>query len=438
MCLERPTNKRKMNGKQKKNGRKNRVAIARGMAPPLPPRTTTETVLVEAGAPRRRAPRNRNRGGGNGSTGAKIGAFLGGGAQKLFKMVTGFGDYRVQGNSLVGGTSPAVIKNSAGGMVIRHREYISDIYATPGFVNTQYNINPGLDGTFPWLANIALSFEEYKFHGLIFEFKTMSADNVLSTTTTSTALGTVIMATQYNILDVPFGDKRNMENYEFACSSKPSVSFVHPIECQSNLDANTHLYIRNTTFSGDQRLYDLGNFQIAVQGMAFTGGVIGELWATYEVEFFKPKIVNGLTTQSDHFQLSTVSNANPLGATNINVHRGIQGTCSTNTYTFPLGAVGRFLVTYQVTGTSVTFVVPAVTITGGNIVVNLFTGGTVSIVSNTSTTTGVGIEEFFVNIVPLGTGVASTISWSTGGNLPTTAVGDLFITQVDTFTAISF
>jgi hypothetical protein len=443
--LRKTDNKRKMNANQKrKAARNNRVRIARGQAPPLPPRTQTESVLLAQGAPaRRRPPRNRNRGGagGAGSLGAKVGAFLGGGAQKLFKMVTGFGDYQVQGNSLVAGTSPPVVRNTPGGMVIRHREYITDVFATQTFVNTQYNINPGLNGTFPWLANVALAFEEYKFHGLIFEFKSMSADNVLSTTTTSTALGSVIMATQYNALDNPFGDKRNMENYEFACSAKPSASFVHPIECQSNLDANTHLYIRQGAFVGDQRLYDLGNFQVAVQGMAFTGGVIGELWATYEIEFFKPKIVNGLLSASDHIQLSGVSSVNPLGSSNTRVHTGINGAIGGQSYVFPLNTVGRFLVTYSCVGTVQALTAPALTFTNCTVIANTFQNGTVSVVSNTGSTAANFLQEFTVQVTPSGfTSSAgfSQIAWGSAGSLPTGAIGDLFVVQMDSLNLAGF
>jgi len=276
--------------KYAKAKRANRVRVARGQAPPLPPRRAAimpAPIVVSAPATRRRVPRRRNGGNSGGmGIGSRIGAFLGGGAQKLFKMVTGFGDYKVENNTLVGGNVPNV-QNTPGGFIVRHREYITDIYAASIFTNTVFSINPGLSGVFPWLATVASSFEEYSFRGLIFEYKSMSADNVLSTTTTSTALGTVIMATQYNSLSNNFIDKRTMENYEFANSSKPSLAFVHPIECKANLDANTHLYVRTgATFLGDQRLYDIGDFQIAVQGMAFTGGVIGELWATYEIEFF--------------------------------------------------------------------------------------------------------------------------------------------------------
>lgn len=154
--------------------------------------------------------------------------------------------------------------------------------------------------------------------GLVFEFKTMSSDAVLSSGASS-ALGTVIFATQYNALDKPFEDKRTMENYEFANSTKPSESMLHPVECKRSQTPVDLLYVRTEELvsTGDLRMYDLGNFSFAVQGCqnAAPGQVIGELWCSFEVEFFKPKLLplGGASTLMDHYQLR---GANLVGPTN--------------------------------------------------------------------------------------------------------------------------
>nr|AQU11732.1 capsid protein [Cruciviridae sp.] len=261
-----------------------------------------------------------------GSTiGGHIGSFLGNGIQQVIKSLTGFGDYEISCNSFMPDKlsgDPPVIMNSPhnAGHIVRHREYIGDVYASTAFALTSYPINPGLIGTFPWLSQSADSYEQYKMRGLVFEFKSMSSDAVLSTASSS-ALGTVIFSTQYNALDTPFTDKRTMENYEFATSCKPSVSMLHPVECKASQTANVDYYIRNAPASGDQRLYDLGVFSVAVQGMqgAASNQVIGELWATFEVELLKPKLlIGGGMLLTDHFTSvagSTFNLANPFGTT---------------------------------------------------------------------------------------------------------------------------
>jgi len=224
----------------------------------------------------------------------KLGTFAMKGIPALIKAITGFGDYRIQSNSLItGGLDPPAVVNSInnGGFIVRHREYLQDIPATVDFSLNMFPINVGIAATFPWLSSMAQSFEQYRVRGMVFEFKSLAFDAVLSTATSS-ALGSVIMATQYNVLDLPFNNKFEMENYVFANSSKPSMNFYHPIECAKVQTTVTELYVRNETVpvGADPRLYDMGRFNIGTVGMQAASGVVGELWVTYEVELFKPKI----------------------------------------------------------------------------------------------------------------------------------------------------
>lgn len=276
------------------------------------------------------------------SIGGQIGGWLGHGAQKIIGALTGFGDYNVSDNSLMeGGLNPPQIINSVtkGGIILRHREYLQDITASGTFRLQSFDVNPGLSDSFPWLSNVAASFEEYAMRGICYEFKSMSSDSVLSSSA-STALGTVIMATSYNVLNPNFQSKREMENYEFANSSKPSVSFMHPIECKKSLNPVSELFIRTgpVPATGDARLYDLGNFQIAVEGMQNAGtGTIGELWCTYEIELYKPKYNVPETSSADRFVLTNVTDTAPLGSSYIaNGNNNIGCTISAgNKVSFP-------------------------------------------------------------------------------------------------------
>jgi len=256
---------------------------------------------------------------------------------RVGRTIRGFGDYSIKHNTIMsGGMSPPMITNSVvtGGVILRHREYLRDISAATNFTNLQFDVNPGINATFPWLSQIATSFEQYKFRGLVFEFKSMAADVVLSNAA-STALGTVIMGTKYNVLELPFTNKFEMENWEFTSSCKPSCNLMHPIECAASQTPVDMLYIRTSNatqgaMAGDLRLYDLCNFNIAVQGMQNTGQdgtSIGELWATYEVELYKPKLEEDINTSFAHYdeqalnengitKLGEPQNGYPLGNTN--------------------------------------------------------------------------------------------------------------------------
>lgn len=261
-----------------------------------------------------------------GPAGGALGSKLGKGAQEMFRALTGWGDYTLDGNSLMdGGMSPPQILNSIdkGGYIVRHREYLGDVNSTINFNVESYPLNPGVS-TFPWLSSIAGSFEEYKFRGIVFEFKSTSSDAVLSSATSS-ALGSVIMATEYNVLNPNFTGKMAMENHEFANSCKPSCNFYHPIECKANLTPLSQLFVRTTPVgdNADARLYDLGNFQIATTGMQVAGGAIGELWVTYEIELYKPRYNNGSYIYTDHFNLSGVLSNYNLGTDTMNATNSI-------------------------------------------------------------------------------------------------------------------
>lgn len=300
------------------------------------------------------------------SNGGKLGKWVGTKLGSLLGSIIGFGDYEVEHNSIMkGGMTPPQIVNSSnhGGFIVRHREYIKDIKPTLDFSIESFTINPGDDDTFPWLATLSQNFEEYRMRGLIFEFKSMSSDAVLSTAASS-GLGSVIMSTQYNVLQPAFADKAHMENYEFATSSKPSCTFIHPVECKASMIAQSHLYIRNTTSgTGDARLYDLGKFSIATQGcQGDEDAVIGELWASYEVELYFPRqsdaLIGGPMTDhySGDFASSDLMFGQPETEGSVLFHDGTMpgsavatdATLHRSTYTFPPEIdEGTFQVTYH-------------------------------------------------------------------------------------------
>jgi len=351
----------------------------------------------------------------------------------LITMIKGFGDYSVNQNSIMNGQDPPVVRNSANGIIVRHREYLRDISATTAFTLTSLNINPGLIGTFPWLAAVAENFEQYKWRGLLYEFKSLSSDSVLSSATSS-ALGSVIMATQYDALDPTFPNKFNMENYEYANSSKPSHSFIHPVECKRNQTAFNELFVRSgaAPSGSDLRLYDIGVFNIATVGMQAASGVAGELWCTYEVELIKPKLVTDLGTELlvDHFNLKSITNASPLGTTTtIASGSTIGGTVTSTTYTFPNSILdGTFLVVWTVVGASTAITNPVLSSTTGSFLTQWFNNGS----ANAQTPTGTTTTTTHMVVLFKVTSVPAVITFGGAGTLPAGATGgDLYVIQTN-------
>jgi len=395
-------------------------------------------------------------GGAIGSYFGPVGAALGRSAGDLFRRATGFGDYKVGSNSLIGmGSDPPTIKNSGSrNTIIRHREFLTDIVGTTSFTNTVFPINAGLVSTFPWGAQIGQNFEQYNIKGLIFEFKTTCATALSSST--NTAMGTVIMATEYNSINAPFSSKSQMENHEFCTSSVPSISFMHPIECSREETSIKTLYVRSGAVpsNADQRMYDLGNFQIATVGMQ-ASNIIGELWCTFEIELLKPVLYEsaGDSILFDHYKLasSQMSSANMYGLSNAGIPVGPNGSGS-NAGTFVIlnnavsssiifpntmdGLPAQYFVCYQATGSTTTLtldfatpnVSPGVTVlpywqndSGARITQP---GGAVS---------SIQFVWFIINIAPDTSTATVTYNINTVTLPGSITSGDLFITQMSPY-----
>lgn len=245
-----------------------------------------------------------------GGPGSVVGSVLGGLLNRALYAITGFGDYKIRQNVLLDETNgPPRIVNRGKEFVMRHREYIQDMYSASGAANSvsafaiqSYPIQPGNVVTFPWLSSISDKFEQYRIEGMIFEYKSMYSDAVV---TQNGSLGSIILATEYNAGAPAFPTKQAMENYEFAQSCKPSCSVLHPIECARSQSVLSELYIRSGTVpvNEDIKTYDFGDFYFASQGIPLGGAGsavnLGELWVTYQISFLKPKIVTGSSSYVD-------------------------------------------------------------------------------------------------------------------------------------------
>lgn len=248
-------------------------------------------------------------GGGIGSLFGGAGAAIGAGLGHLAGTIIGRGAYTVKRNTLAMGDGPPVFGDGA--IVITHREYVGDIKSSVNFTNRIWNINPGNPDLFPWLSTIAGQFQNYQFLGLVFEFKTTSAVAVSST---NTALGTVVMATNYDSAAPAFSSKQEMEAYEFSTSTAPCTSALHPVECAPSQNTLSTLYVQTPTAATvDPRFRNLGELNLATVGMQAASNV-GELWVSYHVRLSKPALqpLLGLRNDMLHLYSNSGSDAYPL------------------------------------------------------------------------------------------------------------------------------
>lgn len=236
-----------------------------------------------------------------GALGGPEGSAIGSMAADAIGDLFGFGDYtdtasipyEVNSNSSMGFMTPDAAQIPAmhtenGSVRIRKREYIRDISMTAGFVNIPLVITPKFIGTFPWLHTIARNFEQYKFLGLAFAFRSLAANAIAG----SPAMGSITLATQYDVAETPYTSKAEASNALFATSCKPSENMLHPCECDPEQTPVAPLYLTNTPSfaTEDLRFNFFGLLQIITQGGPATAYTAGELWVTYDVMFYKPQL----------------------------------------------------------------------------------------------------------------------------------------------------
>lgn len=366
--------------------------------------------------------------------GGAIGGILGKGLGFAFRKITGKGDYQVSENTLV---KPMPVPSFGDHCIrVKNVEYIGDISSTTAFANTLYSINPGLLISFPWLSNIAKNYEQYRWNGLVYNFVSTSATALNST---NTALGKLIMATDYNALSPAYPNSVSMLQSEFSNYGKPAENLMHAIECAPGQRPTELLFVRSTAapLNSDIRLYDIGNFQIATEGMQASAN-IGGLWVSYDITFCKPVLGSvNYSIPSVHYRFSGNSGQGLFGSPVLVAPIQFSGLVSftsilnTSTITFNAAAdVSIYQITYfQSGGNNNLQTIPTYSVVNATLMTVFDSTNSLTLVSN-----GVpppsGAYCLFSLVVSLSVGVSVvTISGFTtplGGS-----TGDIIITQLN-------
>jgi hypothetical protein len=149
---------------------------------------------------------------------------------------------------------------------------------------------------------------------MVFEYVSTSADALASA---NTALGSILMASEYDSNRSLWATKQEMESSEFSCSGRPSVSLIHPIECDPAQSPFMVHYVSDGNNSGtdDKRMEDWCYTNITVINTQMAS-VVGELWVTYDVELLKPVLPIGgpeLGLSTLYKATTGITNAVPFG-----------------------------------------------------------------------------------------------------------------------------
>jgi Viral coat protein (S domain). len=247
-------------------------------------------------------------------SGGLEGALAGGrsgwiGGRKMSKYL-GLGAYEDGSgvNSLISGPSgnrSISVNNEhrSGDIEFAQTEFVQNIYASvdsapasSAFQLQEFDLNPGLANTFPFLSQLATSFELFEFEGLMFEYRPTSGE---FGNNSSNSLGKVILCTNYDPEADVFQNSVQMENYDYANSTKPSGGAVHGVETAPDQRATKLLYVRSGDVTKSKIFTDLGKFMVATEGIPFGGSgpqtsMIGELWVTYKVRLSRSQLFSNI------------------------------------------------------------------------------------------------------------------------------------------------
>lgn len=298
----------------------------------------------------------------------------------------GFGAYAqpTSGNQLMMDQSQVPISvNSAGDETgdvwVTHTEFVQNVTATATaagstlFQQQQFALNPGLSTTFPFLSQLAQNFEMYDFHGLMFQYKPTSGESGAA----SNSLGKVMLAVNYDPDAGPFLNSVQLENYDYACSTKPALGLVHGVETANHQQAVNMMYVRTGTSNKDKVFTDLGTLTVATEGVPASGAgtqIIGELWVTYSIRLSRANLYNsilGLGIPADYFYgavtaASLTSTIVPQ-TTNAGLWSVVPSTTAATQITLQCNNLNLTLGCFQVSVFIVTTVPPATTVQWGAI-----------------------------------------------------------------------
>jgi hypothetical protein len=162
---------------------------------------------------------------------------------------------------------------------VKNSELVATIDGSSALTVQRFQLNPGLANTFPWLAEIAGQWQQYRFHSLCFRFVTRTG--------TST-VGSIILSPDYNPNDpVPAGEAE-ASNTQDSVEDVVWKDLVCKLDPASMFPLGSRKMVRRSATGYDRNIYDAGCMNVVTLECA-DSSAIGKLWVDYDVELFVPQ-----------------------------------------------------------------------------------------------------------------------------------------------------
>lgn len=196
---------------------------------------------------------------------------------------------------------PASVTSNGSVTVVKHSEFFSDVTGSINYSVKALPLNPGNEEVFPYLAEIAMRFEYYRFRKLQFRYEP---------TCPTTTAGACYLAVDYDATDLAPGSKilfmQNMNSVRCAPYDRTSMDMV---KVASAAQIKRFTLDRTPPGNADVKMYNLGNALFATQGFISDGAACGELYVDYEVELTVPQ---GQSDTPDSAAIDILAGKTPL------------------------------------------------------------------------------------------------------------------------------
>lgn len=205
----------------------------------------------------------------------------------------------------VTGRIQSTARGSAGMYPFHGDEQVANISGTAGFGVTQFPINPGQAGMFPWLSRQAELYERYKFTQLEFYYKTTTNQFV------ATSVGKVVYNVDFDAADPPPVSKQQAMDSEPAVSCAPYENMQLTVSPSDLNSVTGWRYIRPGGLPGgsDIKTYDVGNLNVVTDSNGGTAA-IGELHVRYS-GLFKDRVLESQTSSPNNNSISWFQSSGP-------------------------------------------------------------------------------------------------------------------------------
>lgn len=273
-------------------------------------------------------------------------------------------------------TGPRTLSSRGGNLFgIRHRELIANVQPDStgfsllknGTTNRFFRLNPASFGTFPWLSQIAVAFEKYKFRYLRFTYYARVSTNTSAS---------ILLSPEYDAADTGNHTEKGLASNQDTVEDAVYKTIV--LRCdpkKMNGSYKEHYNVTDTRYaqtSQDLKTIDVGKLYVGVDGVANTN--YGKLWVEYEVDLINPQEITenpnvGGQVQDFGTSADPANILNSVAQVQTEPTGPILDLSTATNGAFPRKAIGTFLRDYtgifssNFTGTGIT-TGPSVTLDG--------------------------------------------------------------------------